>query len=532
VHETRIALAVLLCAFAAIAFAFVESYPIVLNSINATVFAQLHPLFWMGLTAALCALFFISKSTKRKEIGWACAVIFFFLVWADYLFFPLIPGSDSHYFRGLTSVFEFGGGQRYYFQWPAFFILNSIVGQIVAIPIDVVSKYIFVMGGLVIASALFVLFSKNGVSHGFFATVLYVLGSYSYVNYQFAPQSLALGLLFLALVLSERKEFGATVAVFVLFVALILIHAFMVVFLLFLFLGMSIRNRHYWVIFFFGSVVYIVYLTQYSVGQFYVVLEYLATDTFLMTPARVLRASLAGPVSDIDAFAQTVGRGVILSVWAVISFCFLVELKRRCVDARRFSLVAGGLSYLAAGNFLAILGERAIQVVLVPLADSYRVFLRRFRTVAGAYVLLVLVLSPFIIVHHTYVVGNFQTVSGEAAVDMLVAALNPHSGTRLLADNEDAGYAKALLPENQSFSTRGTLLWGPTVSEVESLRSAVDHSRDNYDFIVHNVMFDKQLLQSGMTETDVNRWNGGRLSYFNLIYCDGYTSVFQNGLTR
>jgi len=525
-----ISLLLLLLGIIILLFSFVRSYPITIKSMDDTVFDKVDYLFWFGFVVVLMGLFATSISTERLEIRYICSILLIFVFYIHYMLFPLLLGADSHFFRGATKLFMNVGvtNEKYYFEWPIFFILNSVLANVLSLSVDSVCIVIFIVEGFLISSTLFILFSRIDKRLGFFGVALYVIATYRFLNYQFAPQSLALGFLLLALCLLERGNKGSRIALIILLFSMIYAHAFMIIFFLLSIFIMSLKQKNYRNLFLLSLAIYSAVLTLFTTNFFYTLPNYLTAASFI-TPGRVLRATFTEPVSPLDNVAQIISRAITLSTWFVLSMGFLFQLKNRDIKLRELVLAIVGFVYFGVGNFVGILGERAIQVLFLPLVAGYKPFLKKVPKIASLLVLSFLILFPFIILHDMYSVGSFQTLSGERTTNFLAENLDQGKiNIRILGARSDAGYLNGLLPDNLSFSIEGVLSWGLTTSQLDEFHTKIINSDRNYDLILYNIILEKELMQSGFNEAEVTIYREKCLLRFNNIYNDGYSFILNN----
>jgi hypothetical protein len=528
-----VSLALFLIGLIIILFSFAESYPIVVRSVDDTPFEQFYPLFWLGLPITLVSLFMISFSFQRKEVMFFCSVLFVFFFWVHYLFFPLLPGSDSHYFRGATEDFMGVGvnpSEKDYFQWPAFFILNNVLSEISKINVDVACVIVFVAVGFLLSSSLFIFFSREDKMLGFVGVVLYFVGAYTFIDYQFAPQSFALGLFFLLLILMERKGIPSKVALIIIFTSLVYAHAFIPVFFLFLIFLFALKQPRYRNLFFLCLVIYFSVLVFFQISHFYALPSAFGNVIYIWRGeyGRILTATITEPKSLLDNISQTVSRIMTVSIWLVLSIGFIAQIIGKKVKFKELALAIAGFSYFGLGTFFPTLGSRAIQILFVSATTGYNWIQRNFRKAAYLFILIIIILSPLVLVHRMYGVGFFQTTSGERATNFLASTLlTKSSQANMVATREDNGYLLGRLPQNILLKADDALPFGATKDEIQAFQEKVNHPNENYNYILYNVLLEKELLQSGaFSKEDISGFHQKCLSNFNLIYDDGYIVIF------
>lgn len=530
-----ISFGLLLFGASAVAFAFLVSYPVVLNSYTDTVFGAIHPVFWFGLSAIQVGLFLFSLGSNRKSIFLICSAVFLFSFWLIFLFFPLLPGSDSHYFRSATENFMKAGvnfQENSYFQWPVFFVLSSVIANVLGISVALTSIIVFVAIGVVISASLSLFFFMRDERLAFVGVVLYVVGAYSFLDYQFAPQSLALAFFVVLLLLMEKKGHLSTIAILLLFTILVFTHAFVPVFFLMLLLFITLKRKTVSSLglLILCTSIYLSVLWFFQPIQLHSLVNAL-TSIFqpvgLAEYGTIVSSTLSAPISVLDNFAQTISRALTISIWVILALGFLGQFVRRKIRFEDFVLAAVGSLIFVAGIFLPVIGGRALQVVLIPLALGYLFFRKKLRKIALVFVFIILVLSPFVLVHRVQSVGYFQTISGQRATDFFAKTFRAENAGNfvLLASREDGQYLLGKLPQNSSLKVYSALPFGVRDTKgTKDYLTQMQTINSTSQYAISNIVFEKELVQSGVISyPELSQFDYNCSSMYNVVYCDGYS---------
>jgi hypothetical protein len=508
-----------LIGLALIGVAWLESYPVSIPQVEKHVFDNICYLFWPGLSFVFTGLYLISETSTNKGVYFLCTILLTFSLYAHYMLFPMLPGSDSHYFRGLTKLFSKVGvdpTQQGYFQWPSFFILNNVLVMILGLNINEISKLVFLVTGFLISSNLFLFFLQEDEKLGFLGVALYFMGLFWFINYQFAPQSLALGLLLILVNITLKKDPSFKIISLLVFLDLVLTHSFIpILFLIFYFL-LILRGHGSSREFLLYIVVYVTFILYFTTLYFRTLFQTLSNIVFAFSEygeyARILQRTLTGPVSDLDAIAQIFSRSIALSLWSITSIGFLLRIIKKKINFHNLALLLTGFTYFLAGMFFNILGGRAFQILFIPLTSGIKPFLEKYKKGITVYLLLIFALFPFVIMHATYDLRLVQTTSGERASEMLTRNLKAH--VNILSTPTDGFYVYGSLPS-------GTLsIVTPRLVELEQLLAS------RYDYIIYNPLLEKEALyEYGLNCSQIYKLRSYFLASYNRVWDDGYSQL-------
>jgi len=515
--------------FGCVVLGWYHSYPVSIPPPGRFAFENISVLVWPGLSLVLTSLYLISRSASKK-VAFLCATVFVFFVFSYYLFFPLLPGPDAHTFRARAILFSIVGAdpaQNRYFQWPSFFVLNDVLTHILGLDMDSVSVLVFVVTGFLLSCSLFLFFSAEDETLGFCGVALYFVGLFWFLNYQFAPQSLALGFFFVLVNLTSRRHRSIEVASLAVFTGLVFLHAFIApLFILYYFI-LTLRDRTRLNSLVSYCVIYLGFLVYFAVYHFQSLLETLPALYYAFLEygeyRDIVQRTFSSPVTIIDAVAQVFSRGTTISIWGMLGLGFLARVLKRDIRTVNLAMLFAGLSHLAIGLFLPVLGARALQIVFVPFVSGYRVFVRRTKTIAAVCLILVLILFPFNIIHQIYDAGSptflIETPSGERASEALIKSLQTRNpGINLLSSDHDGSYIVNRLPSYFN-------IWSSTPPSVQ-LQILLSHK---YDYVIYSPLLEKELSYSGLGYPEIRQVRLQLLTECNRVLDDGYSSILACG---
>ena len=141
------------------------------------------------------------------------------------------------FFRGLTENFvrthNLSSQANGYYQWQAFFILADVTFAVSGLRLISYEFLLITLIGFLLSTTLYLYVSEFSRRSGILAVLAFFISSFTFLNYQAAPFTVAFCLLFLLFVLDlQKKTANITIVMLVLFTALTLLHAFVPVFFL------------------------------------------------------------------------------------------------------------------------------------------------------------------------------------------------------------------------------------------------------------------------------------------------------------
>ncbi len=510
-------------------YAYYSSFPITIsNSIDELTFYQFHSSYWVGMVCCLIGLFVAGYFSHRKSVKLIAASFFPVILFSYVFFYSYLSSSDSGFAKSMFVVFHQVGIEPdiiTYFQYPSYFTLNEISSQMLGLNVNGIAILFFIVYGILLGGYLFLFLSKSikvdASLVAFLAIPIYFTESFSYLNYQWVPQTLALVFLFLLLCVYKDDSFKYRLLTVIIFIALVFSHAFIPVIFLMFFGLMTIRERKYSSFFLLLLCIYLFVLIYYTTYFLDVILDAFEETLYGFGGEYVETISerFKENTGVLDQTISLVNRIRIPLTGLVISLGFFVLFVKKKISLPLTLLLLAGVFYLGIGMYYSVLGLRALQIVFIPLIVGIGVFTEKYRKVAPLFVILILVLSIAGPMRATYDQTRFQMPEQENASLFFVSALPNTTDTRIGIGQVDWGYffnmylfmrgenPRAIRPGNEGFTP------------------LINGSLEPYDFILYNTNFGKEvkfiygLSMSNITEIIAD------YQVNNKIYSCGTTSI-------
>jgi len=397
------------------------SYPLSIDSPSDFLFNHISPVHWLGLPILLGALYVLAIRLNNYHLKWIILLGIFMSMYSLSYFYYMLPGQDSHYFRGLTEYFvttkDMDPLKPYheYFDFPLFFILNQVATSVLGIEIMAFEFVLYAIIGFLYVTCLYIYFSRVDRDGGHIAEVAFFILTYYFLIYQCAPVSLAVGLLLVLLMIETlthvASERSGTFLKLVVFVSMALMHPFMCVFyILYIFLMYVInRNEGYLRLFLLTLTTYLVIILFFTKRAFLNFVEIFA-QMHSIEYGLLAQLTLAGPATPLDAIAQTISRAVTITVAVISGVGFVILLRKRKIRHVDYAIFFSGAISLAVGAVVPAVGGRAFPIAAIPMSLGASYFWKgRFRSFLKCLFLIFLVLFTFIAIHSSY--ANSQLIT-------------------------------------------------------------------------------------------------------------------------
>lgn len=470
--KNRLLLLPFLVGIILIVYSWYLSYPLSVDSPNDFLFSQISVFYWLSLPFLLTSMYLIMMTSSNNTLKWAISVGFVMTLSSLSLFFCRLPGSDSHYFTGLTEYFvkteSFDPSQavRLYFQWPSFFILAKTVTALSGFELANFQFLLFAFTGFLFGTTLYTYASKTSKNWGFLIVPAFFVSTFLFLNLQVVPFTLSLGIVFLMFMLeSRRKNPSLTIIILVLFVGTAIMHAFVPLFFVLYLLMRSIlnRNRQYFNLFLCTSLVYL--LVQFTLAPFSFAQNIRLVITSGSEFANVVQATVAPVSPPIDAMPQMMSRVITIAFIIICSTGFLLSLIRRKSRNLDKAIFLTGTIYSVTGIVFYVLGSRAIALAFLPLSfGAVYLFETKLRPYLACVVLVLLILFPFVSFHSTFTV-IFQTGEEYSADNFFIDNYNWTNPGSILANFRVVNYlaskqsSEAYSVDPQAITEADTILY-------------------------------------------------------------------------
>ena len=497
------------------------SYPLIFSSANDLIFDRISIWYWISIPLLLSSMFMMSIIFENKYWKFAMVVGCLLVLYSLFFFYYRVPGSDSHYFRGLTEYFikvdslDLAQISHRYYQWPLFFILAEITTSISGFELANYEFILYTIIAFLFSSGLYVYSTTAKIYDrgSSIAAIVFFIAIYSFMNYQIVPFSLAFGIFFLLLMLeTQKKSTNNVLIMLILFLGLLITHVFVPLFfvLYLLIRGIISRDKEYFRYFLLTTIIY--FLIQITLGQKSFVGNIINILNFDSDYSIIVSSTLAPVSSSFDILAQMFSRIVIISF---VTLCFigfiLLALRKRLRDVDK-AIFLTGVIYLSLGAVLYTLGTRALPLAFVPVSLGILHLLKtRIRKYLICFILVLLILVVFIPIHSSFddYPIEFQTKDELATVNHILEKYNWTSDSIIIADNGLKWYLYSQIPG---------------FSEIDSVLSPRFELSNitNYDCIIYSIGLEKILQRNNISTNLISQ----QISIMhNRIYDSGLSYI-------
>jgi len=502
------------------------TYPIHITESNDITFTQFSVLVWPGLLFSLMGLFFVGYYSERKGIKAICASLFPVILYVYVFYFSYPPTSDSGAVKSMFEVFHHINADSSvipYFQYPSYFTLNEITMQISGIYVNDVAHIFFALYGVLLGLFLYLFLFKetknDSYQIGLIAVFLYFTTSFSYLNYQWVPQTLALVFFFILLITFNREGLQYKLINFVLFTALVFTHSFIpVIFLLFfgLYCFKKREQRHMFIIMACIFLSVLIFYTTYYFPQ--IVAAFKETIYGLGEYTIELSRSFKDTTGFFDQFLSLINRIRIPLTFGVVSIGFLILLIKKKISHNVTILGIVGVCYLFVGMMYPVLGLRALQVLIAALVLGIGFFIVKQKKLTVAFVFVIVLLSIFGPMRSSYDQTQFLVSEEEHSLQFLATTISDSNRSKIVVDQVMWGYFSNI---DNYLNPKHTIALRPSKPEFyEIFNLSID--RNNY--VVYDTNLIKEIKGWGFVEDNSTIYSKVVLVN-NKIYQCGKTSI-------
>jgi hypothetical protein len=504
------------------------SSPLSLNSTFDFLFVHITTFYWFALAGLLILLYLSNTIWKNRNLQWGISIAIVFAMLSLRYFYYYLPGSDSNYFRGLTEYFSQSGHldssnpAHYYFQWPGFFILNELLTSLTGLSSKYCEFLLFSIFTGLIVSFIYV-YASRLTENATIAVIFFFIMGFYFINLQWAPFTLAFVLLLALFNISTlaHHKVSSTFIILLIFEAVCLSHFYVPIFFIIYLLFLYLKGKDTWHLRLTLLVVSVyvanlllflqpVFLFSKILPELSKFLDYQGGD-YGSIVGQVTKVLINQP--SIDFIAQNVSRIVTVTAICLCITGFLLLIKKRRLKNIDYAIFLTGIAYAVLGFVFSFQGDRAIQILLIPLSIGACIFYSsKFRKYFQGFFLIILVLFIFLPIHgysDLAINGRLQYQSFEShqTSNFLVSYYNWNVGSLILSSTPDRLY----------LNTRT----GSTAVTFESDDSPqFPRAPDEYNCIYYSVGLAKNLITTNSSiGTEANNVR------FNIIYNDGLSYI-------
>jgi hypothetical protein len=459
-NKNKLLLIPICIGIALIVYSWFSSYPLVLDSPTDFLFNHISQLYWIGLALTLASLYVLANTTQNAILRWLAITGIVTALYSLSYFYYLVPGSDSHYFRGLTeyslTAEKLDPSEPYhsYYQWPLFFVLSK-VAYVLGLDPRFFQFVLYGVIGIIYATSLYYISSKFSKEGAFLAVISFFINMRYYLNYQFAPFSLSFALLLVLFIFMELEVQKREVLLSILFIftSMSLMHSFVpVLFILYVLVKYFFsRNKMYVRLFIATLVIYFMVLAF----QANIFLPYaIRRLSGFSSPEYVTFAEglIVGSANPVDALAQLLSRILVIASAAISGLGFFILLLRKRLRQNDYVIFVSGATYAILGAIVPILGTRAFALIGISAGLGATYFLKgRFKIYYQFLFLVLIVMSVFIPLHSSFVGTSsqvqFQTQQDHGCASFLLEHYDWNRTGIVLSDIRTTNY---LAPKSSS----------------------------------------------------------------------------------
>jgi hypothetical protein len=473
---------------------------LVLDSSSDFLFNHISLFYWIGLALTLVSLYLLATVFQNPIIRWLAIVGIVTAMYSLSYFYYFIPGSDSHYFRGLTeysiSTDKLDSSAPYhsYYQWPIFFILSKLAFTL-GVDARLFQFALYGVIGILYATPIYCISSKFSKDGAFLAVLSFFIIMRYYLNYQFVPFSLAFGLLLVLFVLMENEIRNRKVflSVTVIFISITLMHSFVpALFISYVFLKyLFSRDRIYFRLFVLTLTIYFtVLLFQANIFLPYAILR--LSQLHSSEYVTFSEGLIVGSVNSIDVLAQLFSRILLVSSVAISGLGFVVLVLRKRLRQNDYVIFVSGATYAVLGAALPILGTRAFALVAISAGLGATYFLKgRLKVPYQILFLVFIVLTVFVPIHSSFV-GTVSQVQFQSQRDYECAGF--------LLGHYDWNGNGIVISDIRTTNYLNTKSSSPTITFESDYSQLFPRNMTEYACVMFTIGLEKSFLANNSSE--------------------------------
>lgn len=508
------------------------SYPIYMPNFNEILFNQFYPLLWPGMILSLLGLFITGYYSNKKIVKILCASIFPIIIYVYVFFFTYIPTSDSGTVKAMFEIFHYTGinpAIESYFHYPIYFTLNEITSQILGFNANNLAVIYFILFGFLIALYIYFLIfklTKNNIYQiAFFAPALYFIAIFSYLNYQWVPQTLALIFFLILTILLDQKKSEYKFLSIIIFTVLVFTHLFIPAIFLLLIGIHAIKKKESRNIFLLMGCIYSTVLIYYTTFFLPDIIEAFRESIYGFGKEYItdFSRSFMEPTSFLSNIISTINRIRIPIIWIVLSIGFFLWFIKRKISFPAFALGLTGGVYFSIGMFYSILGMRALQILFIPLVIGIGFFLSKWRKLTLLFITIIIILSIFGPMRSAYDGYQFQIKEEEFACNFLANTIIIEQPTFIATGGINSGYFLKKF-NYANMNEDNNIYLSIIVPSDSEFYNFFDNHLEKNEYLIYNSNLGKEVISYWMNDKNANILEEKPL-FNNKIYECGKTFV-------
>jgi len=337
-----------------------------------------------------------------------------------------------------------------------------------------------------------------------------------YFNYQFAPFSVGIGLLFILLMLEtrENKTRATVLTTLIIYTSMALTHAFLPVFFIaYTFIKYIVsKDREYISLFLMTSIIYSIVLMVQAVIFFPMAIEQLL-GLHSTVYIRFAETFIIQAMTPIEQLSQMIGSTILIVTALVAGSGFFILLLKRKLGHTNFALFLSGTIYAIASALLPILGVRAFAIVGIPVSLGIAYFQKtRFKMHFQCLFLIIIMLFTFVPLRSSYSLTKsqitFQTEDNYQCTNFWIHYYHPNERSLMGTDFRTAWYLV-------------TKIRSPNVTFGGDFYTIFNRDIDDYDCILFTIALEKDFLRQNYTTDSIIQ----EINENNMVYNSGSSYI-------
>lgn len=478
-----------------------NSYPIRIGSLENITFYQFSPLIWPGILLTSFGLFITGYFSARNSVKAICASIFPISIFSYILYFNGTATSDIGNVKSMFDVFHFTGIDSSvisYFQYPTYFTFNEVTARVTGMDANSIGMIFFALFGVLLGLYLYLFLYKvtkfTGTQVALIGVFLYFTLAFSFLNYQWVPQTLALIFFLLLLILISLEGTKYKILTLVIFVCLVFTHMFIPILFL-LFYGIySLKKRETLRMFMVMSCLYaavLVYFTSYYLPQIF---DAFTETIYGFNYQEPLQESFKTTTNFFDQLISNINRVRIPITIGILGIGFLYGLLKRKIHYIILTLGIVGGMYLVLGFVYPIMGWRSLQIIMIALVVGigYLIGSSRLKKPTIALVAVLIVLSIFGPIRGSYDQTQYILNEEENTCRFLASSISNETTSCIGVDQVDWGYITNIVQYLNKVHTVKVRPSRPFFYEI--FQSSMKH----HQYIIYNSNLGKEIRDQGL----------------------------------
>lgn len=427
-----------------------NSYPIHIGSLDDITFTQFSPLIWPGILLTSIGLFVAGYFSPRNSVKAICASIFPISLYSYVLYFNGTATSDIGNVKSMFDVFHFTGIDSSvisYFQYPTYFTFNEVTARMTGMDANSIGMIFFALFGVLLGLYLYLFLFKvtkfTGNQVALVGVFLYFSISFSFLNYQWVPQTLALIFFILLLILITLEGARYKILTLIIFIVLVFTHMFIPIIFLLFFGLYSLKKREKFRLFIVMTCLYaavLVYFTSYYLPQ--LISAFMETVYGFGEYTNTLSQSFKATTSFFDQLISNINRVRVPITIGILALGFLIGLYKKKLQYVLLALGLVGGFYLLLGLVYPVLGWRALQVLIIALVAGIGFLIgpSRMKKPTLALVTILIVFSIFGPIRFCYDQTQFILNEEETSCRFLASSVSAEKTSFIGVNQVDWGY--------------------------------------------------------------------------------------------